>query len=105
MPPSADVPIGSDLRKRTCFELGFGLAAEAILKFAGDHGVGLIVMGVRRLDPVIGAHIPKPDTTYEVVRNAPCPVLTARRTRRRRTTFGGGQSGLGGRLQILRTCW
>jgi nucleotide-binding universal stress UspA family protein len=72
------VPIASDLRKRTHFEPGFGPAAQAILKFAGDHGVDLIVMGVRRLDPVMAAHLPKSDTAYEVVRNAPCPVLTVR---------------------------
>jgi nucleotide-binding universal stress UspA family protein len=72
------VPIGSDLRKRTYFEPGFGPAAEAILKFAGGHGVDLIVMGVQRLDPVMAAHIPQSDTSYQVVRNAPCPVLTVR---------------------------
>ena len=72
------VPIGSDLRKRTRFEPGFGPAADAILKFAGDHGVDLIVMGVRRLDPVMAAHLPKPDTAYTVVCNAQCPLLTVR---------------------------
>jgi nucleotide-binding universal stress UspA family protein len=72
------VPIGSDLRKRTCFEPGFGPAREAILKFASDRGVDLIVMGVRRLDPAMAAHLPEPDTAYEVVRTAPCPVLTVR---------------------------
>jgi nucleotide-binding universal stress UspA family protein len=72
------VPMGSDLRKRTCFEPGFGPAAEAILKFAEDHGVDLIVMGLERLDPVMAAHIPKSTTAYEVVRNASCPVLTVR---------------------------
>jgi nucleotide-binding universal stress UspA family protein len=70
------IPTESDLRERTSFELGFGPAAEAILKFTSDHGVDLIVMGVRRLDPVMAAHLPKPDTAYEVVRTAPCPVLT-----------------------------
>ena len=72
------IPMESDLRERTSFEPGFGPAAEAILKFAGDRGVDLIVMGVRRLDPVMAAHLPKPDTAYEVVRTAPCPVLTVR---------------------------
>ena len=72
------VPIGSDLRKRTCFEPAFGPAAEAILKFAADRGVDLIVMGVKRLDPVMAAHLPKSDTAYEVVRSAQCPVLTVR---------------------------
>ena len=72
------IPTESDLRERTSFELGFGPAAEAILKFATDRGVDLIVMGVQRLDPVIAAHLPKPDTAYEVVRTAPCSVLTVR---------------------------
>ena len=72
------IPMESDLRQRTSFEPGFGPAAEAILKFASDRGVDLIVMGVRRLDPVMAAHLPKPDTAYEVVRTAPCPVLTVR---------------------------
>jgi nucleotide-binding universal stress UspA family protein len=70
------VPAASVLRERTSFELGFGRAAEAILKFASDRGVDLIVMSVRRLDPVIAAHLPETDTAYEVVRTAPCPVLT-----------------------------
>ena len=72
------IPTESDLRERTSFELGFGPASEAILKFATDRSVDLIVMGVRRLDPVMPAHLPKPDTAYEVVRTAPCPVLSVR---------------------------
>jgi nucleotide-binding universal stress UspA family protein len=72
------VPPASVLRERTSFELGFGRAAEAILKFASDRGVDLIVTSVRRLDPVIAAHLPETDTAYEVVRTAPCPVLTVR---------------------------
>jgi nucleotide-binding universal stress UspA family protein len=68
----------SDLRERTSFEPGFGPTAEAILKFASGRGVDLIVMGVERLDPVMAAHLLKPDTAYEVVRTAPCPVLTVR---------------------------
>jgi nucleotide-binding universal stress UspA family protein len=72
------IPAESDLNERTSFELGFGSAAEAILKFASDRDVDLIVMGVRRLDPVMAAHLPQSDTAYEVVRTAPCPVLTVR---------------------------
>jgi nucleotide-binding universal stress UspA family protein len=72
------IPAESDLRARTSFELGFGPTAEAILKFASDSGVDLIVMGVRRLDPIMAARLLKPDTAYEVIRTAPCPVLTAR---------------------------
>jgi len=72
------VPAESELRQRTSFELGFGRAAEAILKFACERGVDLIVMSVRRLDPRLAAHLPETDTAYEVVRTAPCPVLTVR---------------------------
>jgi nucleotide-binding universal stress UspA family protein len=72
------VPSGSVLRERTSFELGFGRAAEAIITFARDRGVDLIVMGVRHLDPVLASHLPEEDRAYEVVRTALCPVLTVR---------------------------
>ncbi len=72
------IPPETGLRERTCFELGFGRAPEAIRKFTSDHSVDLIVMGARRLDPVMAAHLAEPDTAYEVVRTAPCPVLTVR---------------------------
>ncbi|HXX23661.1 MAG TPA: universal stress protein [Terriglobia bacterium] len=72
------VPSGSVLRERTSFELGFGRAPEAIVAFARDRGVDLIVMGMRHLDPVLAGHLPETDTAYEVVRTAPCPVLTVR---------------------------
>jgi len=69
---------GSNLRNRVRFERGYGLATEAILDFASKAAVDLIVMSVRRVDPVIAAHLPKPDTAYELVSRAPCPVLTIR---------------------------
>ena len=72
------VPSGSVLRERTSFELGFGRAPEAIITFARDRGVDLIVMGVQHLDPVLASHLPEADTAYEMVRTAPCPVLTVR---------------------------
>jgi nucleotide-binding universal stress UspA family protein len=72
------VPPVSDLRERTSFELGFGRPPEAIITFARDRSVDLIVMSVRRLDPVIAAHLPEIDTAYEVVCNAHCPVLIVR---------------------------
>jgi nucleotide-binding universal stress UspA family protein len=70
------VPQGSELRNRIRFESGFGPAADSILDFAERAGVDLIVMAVRRLDPVIAAHLPKSDTAYELVSRARCPVLT-----------------------------
>ena len=72
------IPNGSDLRKRLRFERGFGPATKAILDFAMKEGVDAIVMSVTRLDAVMAAHLPKPDTAYEVVSGAPCPVLTIR---------------------------
>ena len=68
----------SGLRRRLYFERGFGPAAEAILEFASNAAVDVIVLGVRRQDPTIAAHLPKSDTAYEVVSRAPCPVLTIR---------------------------
>jgi len=72
------MPEPSGLRERTRFELGFGQTAQAILKCATDGGVDLVVMGVRRLDPIMAAQFEKPDTAYQVVCSAPCPVLTVR---------------------------
>jgi nucleotide-binding universal stress UspA family protein len=72
------VPSGSVLRERTSFELGFGRPSEAIVAFARDHCVDLIMMGIRHLDPVLASRLPETDTAYEVVRTAPCPVLTIR---------------------------
>jgi nucleotide-binding universal stress UspA family protein len=69
----------SGLRRRLYFERGFGAAAEAILEFASNAAVDLIVLGVRQMDPTIAARLPKSDTAYELVGRAPCPVLTIRR--------------------------
>lgn len=69
---------GSGLRSRVYFESGSGPAAEAILNYASNAAVDLIVLGLHPMDPIIAAHLPKPDTAYEVVSRAPCPVLTIR---------------------------
>jgi nucleotide-binding universal stress UspA family protein len=68
----------SGLRNRLYFERGFGPAAEAILDFASKAAVDLIVLGVRQMDPTIAAHSPKPDTAYEIVSRAGCPVMILR---------------------------
>ena len=72
------VQSGSDLRERTSFELGFGRAPDAIITFARDRSIDLIVMSVRQLDPVLAGRLSETDTAYEVVRTASCPVLTVR---------------------------
>jgi nucleotide-binding universal stress UspA family protein len=69
---------GSDLRKRIRLERGFGPASAAILDFAAKSAVDLIVLSAHRLDPVIAAHLPRPDTAYQIVSRAQCPVLTIR---------------------------
>jgi nucleotide-binding universal stress UspA family protein len=70
------IPPGSDLQKRFRFTVGYGPAADSILDFAGKSGVDLIVLAVRRLDPIIAAHLPKPDTAYALATQAACPLLT-----------------------------
>jgi nucleotide-binding universal stress UspA family protein len=70
------IPPGSDLRKRFRFTVGYGPAADAILDFAVKSGVDLIVLAVRRLDPIIAAHLPKADTAYALATQAACPLLT-----------------------------
>jgi len=72
------IPPGSDLRQRIRLERGFGSAPEAILDFAAKGAVDVIVMSVKRADPALAAHFPKPDTAYELVSRALCPVLTVR---------------------------
>ncbi len=57
---------------------GFGSAPAAVLDFAAKAAVDVIVMSVKRVDPMLAAHLPKLDTAYEVVSRAPCPVLTIR---------------------------
>jgi nucleotide-binding universal stress UspA family protein len=54
-------------------EIRSGKAADEILKMAGGGGADLIVMGVQGRRP--GGHVGT--TAYQVVRRAPCPVLTA----------------------------
>jgi len=56
----------------------FGTAPERILEVAQKLKPGLIVLGVRQ--PVGFARRFKWATAYEVVANAPCPVLTVRMT-------------------------
>jgi len=70
------VPEGSRLRNQVRFERGFGPATEAILNFVSNAGADLIVMSVEHVDPVIAAHLPVPDTAYQLITRAPCPVLT-----------------------------
>lgn len=64
--------------KTKCF-VEYGDRAEAIVAFAEQHQVDLIVMGVRAASgsPEISTHLGK-HTAHKVVAHASCPVLTVR---------------------------
>ncbi len=70
------VPPEADLWCEPEFLVEFASPADGILKLATDRQVDLIVIGVRRTANFPG-HLP-PATAYQVVCQAPCPVLTVR---------------------------
>jgi nucleotide-binding universal stress UspA family protein len=70
------VPPEADLWCKPEFTVEFGEPAEVILKAAEERQADLIVLGVRRTAPSF-AH-PRAATAYQVVCQAPCPVLTVR---------------------------
>jgi nucleotide-binding universal stress UspA family protein len=70
------IPPGTQLASPPETLVEFGTAAERILHVAQRHKAGLIVLGVRQ--PVGFARRIKWATAYEVVADAPCPVLTVR---------------------------
>ena len=69
-------PAGMDLRVRT------GLPAETVVKFAREEKVDLMVLGVRSGGTWERAatHLPGP-VAYNIIAQAPCPVLTVRSMR------------------------
>ena len=70
------LPAGTQLPAPPVCITEFGSAAERIVEIARERHPGLIVMGVRQ--PVGFALRLKWATAYEVVSQAPCPVLTVR---------------------------
>jgi nucleotide-binding universal stress UspA family protein len=66
----------SDWCKPEC-EVRFEFPAEAILNLARERNADLMVMGVHKRAPLASAHLPWA-IAYEVVCDAPCPVLTVR---------------------------
>ena len=70
------IPAGTQLVAPPETIVEFGTAADCILNVAQQRKPGLIVLGVRQ--PVGFARRLKWATAYEVVANAPCPVLTVR---------------------------
>lgn len=70
VPPGAQLPVSA----RTLVE--FGTASERILAVANDQRPDLIVLGVRQSESFVRRL--RWATAYEIVSNAPCPVLTMR---------------------------
>lgn len=70
------IPTGMQLAAPPETIVDFGTAADCILNVAQQRKPGLIVLGVRQ--PVGFVRRLKWATAYEVVANAPCPVLTVR---------------------------
>ncbi len=70
------IPSGTQLAAQPETIVEFGTAAERILHISNQRKPGLIVLGVRQ--PVGFARRLKWATAYEVVSDAPCPVLTVR---------------------------
>lgn len=85
-----DSTVGSTVSSEV-FERGFGRAAEAILEFASNAAVDLIVLGVRKMDPIIAAYCrtlpkgryclrdrqsrPVPGTDSSVTWSGICPLV------------------------------
>jgi nucleotide-binding universal stress UspA family protein len=65
--------------KNTCepeFLVRFGEAAQEILRTATEQAADLLLLGLRG-NPKVAGQLPSA-TAYELVRQAPCPVLTLR---------------------------
>jgi len=68
-----------DACQNTCepeFLVRFGEAAQEILRTAAEQDADLLVLGLRS-SPKLAGQLPSA-TAYELVRQAPCPVLTLR---------------------------
>jgi len=67
---------GDRLRFHTYVDAVIGTPAEAIIDYAGATGTSLIVMGTHGRTGM--AHLLMGSVAEQVVRTAPCPVLTVR---------------------------
>jgi nucleotide-binding universal stress UspA family protein len=74
-------PGKANLEQQPVVEVEFGDAAQKICKVAAEWQSDLIVLGVRQAKSTV-AHLAE-GTAYQVVRQAPCPVLTIRGRERR----------------------
>jgi len=65
-------------RYHACTDAVLGLPAQTIVDYAGATGTGLIVMGTHGRTGL--AHLLMGSVAEQVVRTAPCPVLTVHQT-------------------------
>lgn len=72
----ADIPKDTKLSSPVQKVVRFGVASEQILQLASETNPDLIVLGVRQPES-FGRRL-RWATAYDVVSNAPCPVLTVR---------------------------
>src|SRR5579864_946189 len=69
------LPADSGLAQEPKYVVGTDFLAEGILTASAKYNVDLIVMGANQTSSKVAAHIPW-SAVHEVVRDAPCPVLT-----------------------------
>lgn len=69
------LPADAGLAQEPKYVVGTDFLAEGILTASAKFNVDLIVMGANRTSSKMAAHIPW-SAVHEVVRDAPCPVLT-----------------------------
>ena len=72
------VPVGTELSCQPKAYVDSGSAPEQILSLAEELGVDLIVLGVKRTPRIPGGARLAMATSYKVVTEALCPVLTVR---------------------------
>ena len=69
------LPAETGLAQQPKYVVGTDFLPEGILTTSAKFNVDLIVMGANRTSSKMAAHIPW-SAVHEVLRNAPCPVLT-----------------------------
>jgi nucleotide-binding universal stress UspA family protein len=69
------LPADAGLAQEPKYVVGTDFLAEGILTASAKYNIDLIVMGANRTSSKMAAHIPW-SAVHEVVRDAPCPVLT-----------------------------
>jgi nucleotide-binding universal stress UspA family protein len=70
------IPTDTELRRKPEFVIGLGDTVETILRISKERQADLIVLGVKKADP-LASHL-QGNITYRIVTGAECPVLVVR---------------------------